>query len=105
MTSRALARVSGWLADTFRERHLFVRSGEDISAFVLTTRTQLTIAGVVVVSAMWMGIATASMIVGAINDSRSQSQVAQIQAKYERWIADRQAKLNSAVGQLEASSD
>jgi murein DD-endopeptidase MepM/ murein hydrolase activator NlpD len=105
MTSRALARVSGWLADTFRERHLFVRSGEDISAFVLTTRTQLTVAGVVVVSAMWMGIATASMIVGAINDSRSQSQVAQIQAKYERWIADRQAKLNSAVGQLEASSD
>ena len=44
------------------------------------------------------------MLVGALSASSTDREVARTQAKYERWIADRQARLNAAVAQLNASS-
>jgi murein DD-endopeptidase MepM/ murein hydrolase activator NlpD len=44
------------------------------------------------------------MLVGVFSASSADREVAQTKAKYERWIADRQARLNSAVAQLNASS-
>ena len=71
--------------------------------FVLTTERQLMIAGVVAACALWMGISTAAMMVALFTPSKGDQEVAQTQAKYERWIADRDARLNSAVAQLNAS--
>lgn len=73
-------------------------------AYALSPKRQLTIAAAVVGAAVWMGVATASMMINAVALSKSDQEMARNQAKYERWIADRQARLNSAVAQLNASS-
>jgi murein DD-endopeptidase MepM/ murein hydrolase activator NlpD len=104
MSSRRFARLARWLADQFPERHFYVRSGGEIHSFVLSTQKQLSIAAVSTATAAWLGVSTAAFVVGLFTSSHSQTQIAEIQAKYERWIADRQARLNSAVSQLEASS-
>ena len=75
-----------------------------MKAFVLTARKQMTAAAIVAGAALWMGVSTAAMLVGVFSASSADREVAQTKAKYERWIADRNARLNSAVAQLNASS-
>ena len=97
-------RLARRFTDLFQERHLYVRSGGEMRAFALSSARQMTIVSALAVCAAWMGISTASMLMGAVRQSHSDSALAQTKAKYERWIADRQARLNSAVAQLGASS-
>ncbi|MCR5880585.1 M23 family metallopeptidase [Phenylobacterium sp. J367] len=99
-----LARLRRSLEDLFPERHLYVRSGGEMKAFVLTARKQMAAAGIVAGAALWMGVSTAAMLVNVFSASAADREIARTQAKYERWIADRQARLNSAVAQLNASS-
>jgi len=99
------ARLASWLAGYFPERHLYVRSAGGMRIFALSPQRQISIAALVTGGAMWLGVATAAMVVGAVAKDHGQVQAAQVQAKYERWIADRQARLNSAVSQLNASSN
>ncbi|MDE2487118.1 MAG: peptidoglycan DD-metalloendopeptidase family protein [Alphaproteobacteria bacterium] len=73
-------------------------------AFVLSTQKQLMAAGGVAVAALWMGVCTAAMLVNALSATSADREVARTQAKYERWIADRQARLNSAVAELNAGA-
>jgi len=61
-------------------------------------------AGALAAAALWMGMSTAAMMINAMSLSREDQEVARTQAKYERWIADRQARLNSAVAQLSANN-
>ena len=100
MSFRRLARLALWLEELFPERHIYLRSGGEMRGFVLTTKRQLMIAGVVAASAMWMGVSTAATFVGMLTPSRGDQEAAKIEAKYERWIADRDARLTSAVAQL-----
>lgn len=74
-----------------------------MKAFVLTTGKQALMAGGVAAAALWMGVCSAAMLVNAMSMSASDQEIAKTQAKYERWIADRQARLNSAVAQLSAT--
>jgi murein DD-endopeptidase MepM/ murein hydrolase activator NlpD len=97
-----LAKLRRALEEPFPERHLYVRSGGAMKAYVLTTRSQLLIAGGVGAAALWMGVCTAAMLVNTLSASAGDREVARTQAKYERWIADRQARLNSAMAQLDA---
>lgn len=97
------ARLTRAIEELFPERHLYVRSGGEMRAFVLTTGKQLGVAAIVGGCALWMGVCTAAMMVNAMALSQSDQEIARTQAKYERWIADRQARLNSAVAQLNAS--
>lgn len=92
---RLRARVAAW----FPERHLYVRQGGQMRAFVLTQRKQMMMAGGVAAAALWMGVCTAAMLITLIQGSTADRQVAQAQAKYERWIADREARLEGAMGQ------
>ena len=89
---RLRARVEGW----FPERHLYVRQGGQMRAFVLTQRRQMMVAGGVAAAALWMGVCTAAMLITLVQGSTADRQVAQAQAKYERWIADREARLGGA---------
>ena len=68
--------------------------------FVLTTERQMLMAAVVAVGALWMGVTTAATLVAVLNPSKSDPEVARTEARYERWIADRDARLSSAVAQL-----
>ena len=98
-----LARLRRTVTELFPERHLYVRSGGAMKAYTLSPRKQLLAAGGIVAAGLWMGVCTASMLVNALSVSSADREVARTQAKYERWIADRQARLNSAVAQLNGS--
>ncbi|MHB8529634.1 MAG: M23 family metallopeptidase [Caulobacteraceae bacterium] len=104
MSFRRVTRLARSLADLFPERHLYLRSGGEMRGYVLTTPLQLKFAAAVAVLALWMGISTAGLLVALANHSKNETAIAQVQAKYERWIADRQARLVSAVTQLNGSS-
>ena len=97
-----LARIRRSFVELFPERHLYVRSGGEMKGYVLTPKSQMMVAAGVSAAALWMGVCSASMLVGMMSASSTDREVARTQAKYERWIADRQARLNSAVAQLNA---
>ncbi|MDP1619152.1 M23 family metallopeptidase [Phenylobacterium sp.] len=104
MSMTRITRLRRSLEELFPERHLYVRSGGEMRAYVLTTSKQLMAAAGVGAAALWMGICTAAMMVNGMQMSASDQEIARTQAKYERWIADRQARLNSAVAQLNATN-
>ncbi|MFI4963888.1 MAG: M23 family metallopeptidase [Caulobacterales bacterium] len=97
-----LARLRRSLVELFPERHLYVRSGGEMKGYVLTPKTQMMAAAGVSAGALWMGICSAAMLVSMMSASSADREIARTQAKYERWIADRQARLNSAVAELNA---
>jgi len=100
MSLRRFARLALWLEELFPERHLYLRSGGEMRWFVLSTERQLLIAGGIALAALWMGISTAALVVGALTPSTGEQELARTQSRYERWIADRDARLSSAVAQL-----
>jgi murein DD-endopeptidase MepM/ murein hydrolase activator NlpD len=105
MYIRRVARLAQRLLGVFHERHLYIRSGKQVHGFVLTQGHQILIVGTLAVSATWMTIATGGMLYEGLSRARAEAQVAQTQAKYERWIADRQARLDSALAQLNAPAN
>jgi murein DD-endopeptidase MepM/ murein hydrolase activator NlpD len=94
------ARLRRSFVELFPERHLYIRSGGEMRSFVLTTGRQMVIAGGVAAGALWMGVSTASMMVSAMAVSSHDQELARMQAKSERLVADREARLNSAMVQL-----
>ena len=99
-----LARLRRSLDELFPERHLYIRSRGQMRAYVLSPKRQLAAAAGVAALALWLGITSAAILVNAVSASKTDQEIARNQAKYERWIADRQARLNSAVAQLNASN-
>ena len=97
-------RIRQALEELFPERHLYVRSGGEMRGYVFSTGKQLMCATGVATAALWMGVCTASMMVNALSVSSTDQMVIKQKAYYERLNADRQARLNSAVAQLSASS-
>ncbi|HEX7885774.1 MAG TPA: M23 family metallopeptidase [Phenylobacterium sp.] len=99
-----LAQLGRSLLELFPERRLYVRSGGAMSAFVLTTKKQLMIAGGVAGGALWMGVCTAAMFVSLLSSSTADREIASLKAQSERYVADRQARLDSAMARLNAAS-
>lgn len=97
-------RLRKTLEGLFPERHLYVRSGGEMRGYVLSTNKQLACAAGVGAAALWMGVCTAAMLVNALAASQTDQVVLKQKAYYERLNADRQARLNSAVAQLSATS-
>lgn len=97
-------RLRQSLEELFPERHLYVRSGGEMRGYVFSTGKQLMCATGIAAAALWMGVCTASMMVNALSVSSTDQMVIKQKAYYERLNADRQARLNSAVAQLSASS-
>ncbi|MCX7588694.1 M23 family metallopeptidase [Phenylobacterium sp. 58.2.17] len=100
MRMTRFARLRRSIVELFPERHLYIRSGGEMRSFVLTTGRQMAIAGGVAAGALWMGVSTAAMMVNAMAVSSHDQQLARMQAKSERLVADREARLNSAMVQL-----
>ncbi|WP_430418878.1 M23 family metallopeptidase [Phenylobacterium sp.] len=92
------------LVELFPERHLYVRSGGAMKAFVLTTKKQMVLAGGVAASALWMGVCTAAMLVNLMSASAADREIAKLKSQSERYVADRQARLDSAMARLNAAS-
>jgi murein DD-endopeptidase MepM/ murein hydrolase activator NlpD len=103
MSLRRFARLARWLEELFPERHLYLRSGGEMRGYVLTTRKQLLMAGAITLGGLWLGVSTAATLVTVLTPSKGDQEVAKTEARYERWIADRDARLSSAVAQLNSS--
>jgi len=101
---KRLTQLGRSLVELFPERHLYVRSGGAMKAFVLTTKKQLIIAGGVAGGAMWMGVCTAAILVNLMSASSADREIAKLKAQSERYVADRQARLDSAMARLDAAS-
>lgn len=101
---RRLARLLHSLVSLFPERHLYIRSDGAMKAFVLTTKKQLVLAACVAGAALWMGVCTAAMLVNLLSVSAADREIARLKAQSERYVADRQARLDSAMARLNASS-
>ncbi|WP_293906998.1 M23 family metallopeptidase [Phenylobacterium sp.] len=99
-----IARLLNSLVELFPERHLYVRSGGAMKAFVLTTQKQMILAAGVAGGALWMGVCTAAMLVNLLSASASDREIAKLKAQSERYVADRQARLDSAMARLDAAS-
>jgi murein DD-endopeptidase MepM/ murein hydrolase activator NlpD len=100
MNAERVAHVRNWIDRLFPERHVYLRSGGETQAFVISTRQQLIAAASACAVAAWLVLATGSMILDAMAVSAADRKVALITAKYERLMADRQARLDSAVAKL-----
>jgi murein DD-endopeptidase MepM/ murein hydrolase activator NlpD len=100
MALQRIASLRRSIEAFFPERHLYVRSGGEVRAFVLSTNRQIGLAAAVAAFALWTGIATGAMAIDALSTGRVEQALAKERAKSERWVADREARLNSAVAQL-----
>lgn len=92
----SIGRLTHWrrsFVALFPERHLYIRSGGEMRGYVLTTQKQLAAAATVAFSFLWMGIATAAVVLHAVAPSSSDQRMMALQARYERLIADREARL------------
>ena len=99
-----LTRLLRSLEELFPERHLYVLSAGAMKAFVLTTRKQMFLAAGAAAAALWAVVCTAAMLVTLMSSSASDREFATLKAQSERYVADRQARLDSAMARLNASS-
>lgn len=91
-------RVS--ISRLFPERQLYLRSGADTKAFSLSTQLQASIAATVALAGLWLMAATGYLFVQPILQRADESASVKTKNYYERLIADRQARLDTAVAQL-----
>lgn len=94
------ARLRSWTVRCFPERHLYLRSGGEMRSFTLTSGRQAALVGAAGALVGWTLLATIVLTAGALTSSGGEQAAARTQAYYERLIADRQARLNSAVAEL-----
>lgn len=102
MSLRRFPRLARWFDELFPERHIYLRSGGEMRGFALTTRNQMLFALCVAATGLWLGVSTAATLVGLVAPAKGDRE-ARTQARYERWIADRDARLSSAIAQLSAT--
>lgn len=104
MSNERFARLQQFLQDLFPERHIYMRSGGEMRGLVLTPGKQMLAAGSAAVLLLWMSVCTVGMMISGLSAGSGDQDAAKTRAYYERLIADRQARLNSAVAQLSDTS-
>ena len=89
----------------FPERCLYLREGEgEVRGYVLTRTRQMVLAGVAAFLLGWTLIASGGFLFDMINRSQADSQVVRVRAASERNNAELQARLDTAVVRLSATS-
>jgi murein DD-endopeptidase MepM/ murein hydrolase activator NlpD len=84
----------------FPERHIYLRSGSETKAFILSTTFQATTAATTAAAGLWMVAATAAILLQPVMARADEQTAIRTKNYYERLIADRQARLDTAVAQL-----
>jgi murein DD-endopeptidase MepM/ murein hydrolase activator NlpD len=100
MVERRLVQLRQLTARFFPDRYIYMRSGGEMRSFALTGGLQMTCAGVIAALIAWTLISTVSVLGQAVVSNAGDQAAAKTKAYYERLIADRQARLNSAVAEL-----
>lgn len=89
----------------FPERHVFLRSsGDDIRGYVLTSGKQMMMAGAAVAAAAWTLVASGGFVFDIIARTQADSEIIKARAASERLNADLQARLETAVIRMSATT-
>jgi len=86
------------------ERHVYLRTGSQTRAFVLTTRAQAGVVTSVGAAAAWLVISTGALMLQPLVQRADETAAAKAERYYGRLIADRQARLDAAMAQLSGGS-
>lgn len=98
------ARISELIERIFPERHLYHRCNGETRGYVLTTGRQMLMAGTALALGGWMMVSSGAFVLGALSESRAEAEVARTRAASERINADLQARLDSAVMRMSATT-
>lgn len=106
MTSKtSYGRLGGWMESIFPERQLYIRSGAETRGYVLSPGKQLVLMIFTSALVTWLAISTGfTLFFAASHGAGSENQLRMVKAQSERWIADRQARLDIATQQATANS-
>ncbi|MBP2158177.1 MULTISPECIES: M23 family metallopeptidase [Asticcacaulis] len=104
--SKSLFKRVGELAESvFPERHLYIRSGGETHGHVLTTGKQAVLFLIVSAILCWLLVSTSfAVFFTTTQGSSAENQMRMMKAQSERWIADRQARLDLAMQQANANT-
>jgi murein DD-endopeptidase MepM/ murein hydrolase activator NlpD len=100
MVTRAIAAAAEWAVRTFPERQLYLQTNGDLKFLRISTWHQTAAAGVAVAIGLWLAVATGMSLVSGVMLGQQDARVAQVSAKYERWLAEHRAREVSAKAQL-----
>ena len=104
MTEREPTVRRSLIGKWFPTRYLYLRDGDDVRAWALSPGKQALGAVAAVLLGGWTLAASGTMIFDMVAQSRSDQTVARARAASERMNADLQARLDSAVVRMTATS-
>jgi len=105
MVRRTKGQIQRFFDRRFPERHVFVRTPDgEITGRVLTPRKQILMACGAVIIGGWCLLSTAGAVWGAVTSLTAEREVHRARASAERMNADLQARLDSAVARMTATS-
>ena len=95
---------SGRIQRLFPVRYIYLRTGDTVQAYALTTRRQIMLAVGVLVLLGWATVASAGFMLNMLTHGDADRAVARARASAERVNADLQARLDTAVVRMTAST-
>ena len=105
MSKTSFKRLGAFVESIFPERHLYIRSGGETHGHVLTTGKQFVLAVVISAILCWLLVSTSfTVFFTATQGTSAENQMRMMKAQSERWIADRQARLDLAMQQANANT-
>lgn len=94
-----------WLESVFPERHIYIRTHSDTKGFILSSVKQFWIAFSLVIGMSWLALSSgAAVLLTTAIGPYNENQLKMMRAESERWVADRQARLDSATRHLSEST-
>lgn len=98
-------RMGNWMESIFPERHLYIRTHGETHGLVLTPGRQFSIAFFLCVGVFWLAVSTGvSLFFAATQGTAAEAEVRMMKAQSERWVADRQARLDIATQHMTESA-
>ena len=104
MRNEANSARTGWLKRWFPVRFIYLRTGDEVQAYALTARRQILMGAVALGLVGWGLVASCGFVIDMIGVSQAERSVAEARATSERVNADLQARLETAVVRMTAST-
>jgi murein DD-endopeptidase MepM/ murein hydrolase activator NlpD len=98
MPKRSFEALRSALEHIFPERHFYVRSGGETKGYVLSSGKQFWLVVAVCLGLVWLTLSTGAIaILYFYKELGAEHQISMLQARTERLVADRQARLDDAT--------
>lgn len=96
MLTDVIGDVRERILQTFPDRQIYLRSGGEVTYFNVSTRIQISAVAAILFMALWCTLTIANLIFGFNPFFSKDEHVQNIESRYERLLADSQAKEENA---------